>query len=78
MKRVQLQLDGLANSGMAHGVAQFAIFQDLQIAPAEEAPAVGQRESGGELLAFLTAPGVTDLGATDLVLFEDMVAFRAG
>src|SRR5262249_25849422 len=73
---VQLELDGVADGLEAHGVAELAVADDLEVAAAEEAFAVGDGEAGGELEAAFAAPGVADLGAADLVVFHDAAALR--
>src|ERR1039458_8582606 len=75
VERVQLELHGLADGAEAHGIAQVAIGDHLQIAAAQEALSVGHGESAGELEAALASPGVTHLGAADFVFFDYGAAF---
>src|ERR1022692_1734798 len=75
VERVQLELHGLADGAEAHGIAQVAIGDHLQIAAAQEALPVRHGESAGELEAALASPGVAHLGAADFVFLNHRAAF---
>src|ERR1019366_4586528 len=75
VERVQLELHGLADGAEAHGIAQVAIGDHLQIAAAQEALPVWHGESAGELEAALASPGVAHLGAADFVFLNHRAAF---
>src|SRR5271157_581512 len=76
VERIELELHGVADGAEAHGVAQVASGDDLQLAAAHEALAVGNGEASGEFEATLAAPGIAHLRAADLVFFQDSVALR--
>src|ERR1022692_623591 len=75
---VQLELHGIADGVQPHRVAQLAAFHHGQIAPAQETLAIGQRESGRELVALFAFPGVADLCAADLVLVQYAMTLGTG
>src|ERR1035441_8653843 len=76
MERVQLKLHGVADGLEAHGVAQVASGNQLQLAAAHETLAIGNSEPAGQFETALAPPGVTDLRAADLVFFQNRVALR--
>jgi hypothetical protein len=71
---IQLELHGIANGLEAHGVAHIALRDYFQVAAAHEALAVRDGEPAGEFEAALATPGVTHLGATDFVFFQNAAA----
>src|SRR3954452_22851268 len=74
VKRVQLELYGVANRLEAHGIAQLAVLDQLQLAPAKKALSVRNGETAGQFETALATPGVADLRAADFILFHDAAA----
>ncbi|HAK56082.1 MAG TPA: hypothetical protein DCP38_11475 [Acidobacteria bacterium] len=76
--RVQFELHRIPDRPDLHRVLEVVSLDELQLATAEEAGAVGNGEPGRDLVTRAAFPGVLYPGAADDVLRHHLAALRAG